>query len=735
MEGQLQKMKEDNASLHQIVQSLRAQLRSDRQKLSRSRKTTSKLRERLCSSKKERIQLLKRQQSVRTTTEKASMRTTEDAKAAFSRLYNVNEELKKSLSTCQKNLRNCKRRITRVPRQMDNLTKKLRSRPLIMKLMVKGVYTMRARAFARLLVRVQVLGKMDSHTVQRVVLEGGYASDLQLAYELHGASNFTISGDATMNRCINYEARHIHVPNKLEPSHIQTRLLGVESSINHTSESQLDGWTTCLESLAGTFNKSPLALRDKVTISAEDCTVKLAGMGGDHAADQIKTHGLLACWKKEMTYHFFARNHLGAENDAAASALETLVMDASHAAVETSGGVAAWQGLSPKAQMTAYINSFSTATMTLGKALYEGLPAEERRPLDLFLRLGCTMHKDLNSVKGGNAAMAAAWGELHTAPPILLANKENASTLREVDLDDLTAAELCALESSTRGGIQLTSLAGALFSNIFNHKDEKKGHHDTYVFFFWETVGQPLRFPDTSNTCFSSHCTAATELLVHRMDYIRFLEVVRYRKEPPGFNNMEENVYKGLHDIPVLTELAAISHPYLRTTRLLQNGLKLGPFHQNLKDHLRNLIDRPELLLSPDMTSNTAALDGKEWERCEVIDAVLALAPELPHLRDVLRTFLDGLLHTWERFTAEFAEGEELDRVYLLPTNDHNEGALGLYRIWSRRFPNGSQAYYNALAKFLKNNTAQFMEMHLSATSPEHPSLLGQHQELEANQL
>ncbi|CDO76930.1 hypothetical protein BN946_scf185006.g12 [Trametes cinnabarina] len=542
------------------------------------------------------------------------------------------------------------------------------------------------------------------------------------------------SGDATTNRCINYEARHLHLRHAL--GGVVTRILGVESSADHTSKTQVGGWVSRLKELVQTFNRSPLACREQKALSIEDCAVKLTGMGGDHAADQIKTHGLLACWKKEMTYRYLARNHL--EGQFSDVALERLITDASAAAVAASGGLAIWTMLSSEAQTAAYVDQFNNATMELGRTLYERLPTEERRPLDLFMRLGCAMHKDLNSVKGGNSTMTAVWAGLHTAPPVLLANKENASILQDVDLDvlaaassllsteDLTAAELRALESSTRGGVKLASLAGALF----NHKDDKKGHHDTYVFYFRETIGQSLRFPDTSNTRYGSYCAAAAELLVNREHYLRFLEVVRDRKERPGFNHIEENIYRGLQDVPTLTELAvlslygqAISHPYLRTTRVLQNGLKLGPFHQKLKAHLQTLINAPELLLSPEMSSKTAAMDGEDWERPEVISAVLALAPQLPHLKSVLQAFLEGALYTWERFTVEFAEGgaidlasdEELDQAYLLPTNDHNEGALGSYRIWSRKFPNGSQAYYNALAKFFHNDTAAFVETHLSS--------------------
>ncbi|KAH9853437.1 hypothetical protein C2E23DRAFT_104115 [Lenzites betulinus] len=439
-----------------------------------------------------------------------------------------------------------------------------------------------------------------------------------------------------------------------------------------------------------------------------------------------------------MTYLVLARNHLGSAGKPS-SALNTLVADSTDTAAQLVGSPELWVSLSAEERMAIYVEQLKISTHTeLGKALYDGLPEDERRPLDLFLRLGCAMHKDLNSVKGGNSAMMLSWGDLGAVPPILLANKENASALRGVDIEtimaassllsteDLSPAELQALESSTRGGVKLTSLAGALF----NHKDDKKGHHDTYSYYFREVVGQPLRFPDTSNTRYGSHCAAAAELLVHREHYLRFLEVVRDRKERTGFNHMEENVFRGLQDVPTLTELAvlalygqAVTYPYLRTARRFQNGLKLGPFHDQLKSHIEKLIETPDLLLDASASASTAALDGEEWEHPDVVAAILKLVPELPHIREVLLAFLEGTKTTWARFTVEFAKGgaidsateTELDRAFLLPTNDHNEGALGGYRLWSRKCPNGSEAYFNALTMYHQNGTEEFMDAHLSS--------------------
>lgn len=344
-----------------------------------------------------------------------------------------------------------------------------------------------------------VRDRMSAHTVRRAVHEGGVASDIQVAYEVSRAAckylltldmsrrltgehiAFTASGDGTTVRHINLEARHIAVPvtetyqtssspfsdSSATSDHSmntpKNRLLGVDSSVDHTSESQVSGWKEKFAHIAALFSASPFAQRTGRSLSAEECARRLAGMGGDHAADQFKTTNLLAKWKKDATYLVLARDHLG-DTEAPSPAFQRLLDSASTAAISSVGGEDNWGLLSAEDQVAITAEEVERASSTLGKSLYEALSEDEKRPLDLFLRLGCAMHKDLNSVKGGNTAMMAAWADLGLVPPVLLANKQNASTLREVDLDaladaaslllntDLSPAEVRALESSARGG-------------------------------------------------------------------------------------------------------------------------------------------------------------------------------------------------------------------------------------------------------------------------------------------
>ncbi|TFK77818.1 hypothetical protein K466DRAFT_607657, partial [Polyporus arcularius HHB13444] len=488
---------------------------------------------------------------------------------------------------------------------------KAKLRPLTFRLKQKGVYTSQARGLARLLVgagcaqskvgtMIQLFGRslglsiperMSRRTVRRVFYEAEIARRIQLGYELKQGSSFTISGDATTDRHVNYEARFalVRAPAHYTPSTSssdsilvpQNRFVGVESSVDHTSETQLAGWHGAFHGAAEAFNSSPLAKRDGALLDVLQLAVKLKGVGGDHAADQLKTARMLAAWKTDMTCTLLGREHLGYGSQPTADMLR-LIEDTTAASVRAVGGSTSWAIMSAEERSTVYVDQLNRAISQVGKELYEALPSQERRPLDLFLRLGCAMHKDLNSVKGGAAAMANAWADLDAPPPILLANKDNASTLQDVDLetlstasllltDTLSPAEMRALESSTRGGVKLCSLAGA----IFNNKDDKKGQHDTYVYYFEHYLKRRCaRFPDTSNTRYQSYCDAAAELLINREHYIRFLELVRDHKVQPGFTNIEQNVYNGLQDPSTLSELAilavyaqAVTHPYMRTAR------------------------------------------------------------------------------------------------------------------------------------------------------------------------
>ena len=145
--------------------------------------------------------------------------------------------------------------------------------------------------------------------------------------------------------------------------------------------------------------------------------------------------------------------------------------------IDRAGGQDAWEALSEADKALQQAIMMKQTLILLGEDKYAEMSEEEWHDLDFFVWTGCGCHKNLNSVSGGNTSMMAWWAENNITPPILLANRDNAAVLNNLDsLDNLTPAEQHALESTTRGGVKAASLAGA----IFNHKDDKKGQQDTF---------------------------------------------------------------------------------------------------------------------------------------------------------------------------------------------------------------------------------------------------------------
>jgi len=185
--------------------------------------------------------------------------------------------------------------------------------------------------------------------------------------------------------------------------------------------------------------------------------------------------------------------------------------------------------------------------------------------------------------------MAEWWEKSGETPPIELMSKFKAQAAAAApENEDLSSAK-----GSGRGAIKLTSLLGALVKN----KDRKKGHQDRFRAFCLRFLSYEIQFPDTSNTRYQSHTHAATEVIHHHDLYLDFLQDVADGKDKRKLNHMEQNIQKGLIDIPTLTELCvlslycqAISAPFTRQIRApqseSQNALDLAPFYDRVIRHL-----------------------------------------------------------------------------------------------------------------------------------------------------
>jgi hypothetical protein len=125
-------------------------------------------------------------------------------------------------------------------------------------------------------------------------------------------------------------------------------------------------------------------------------------------------------------------------------------------------------------------------------------------------------------------------------------------------------------------------------------------------------------------------------------------------KTKSGFTSIEENIYNALNDWSTLTELAVlalysqiISRPYMAYVRsYTSNALELGPFHERVKNHIRELIEHPKIALAANADPENATLLGIGWERLDVIYWILSNLDNMPHLHILFVKFLKGTLAT-----------------------------------------------------------------------------------------
>jgi hypothetical protein len=432
--------------------------------------------------------------------------------------------------------------------------------------------------------------------------------------------------------------------------------LGVHKSSSHTAQAQFDDWMLEFIELVRLLQHCPLG--KDYNLDLLSIARKLAGIVTDHANDQKLLVKLFVDWKQQSNQKQRGKDIL------ASLGVEERMRWAVEALNQVAAATPGWDNLSSEEQDCLFTIAWGAKLMHTGKAEFEKLPKDEQMLVSLFLWHGCMMHKDPNTIRGGDMAMKATWAKFKLEPrPIPLKNKYEKDQAATSESDTRKPPE----ETYGCGRTKLTCLCGALF----NHKDQSKGLHSTIRDWFEAEFGHAYVFPDTSNTRYGSHCEAAIELLVNRHHYIRFLSQLFDSKTKSGFTSIEENIYNALNDWSTLTELAVlalysqiVSRPYMAYVRSYTgNALELGPFHERVKNHIREPTEHPEIALSSDADPAKATLLGIGWERSDVIYWILSNMDSMPHLRILFVKFLKGTLATWERFTTEFAPDGAIARA------------------------------------------------------------------------
>src|ERR1700683_1686312 len=396
---------------------------------------------------------------------------------------------------------------------------------------------------------------------------------------------FTASGDGTSNKHIAYDAHHVHY--KVSSLHCSC-LLGIHSSVDQSSEQEVEDWNDILADTLTIFQKSPFGKRTKNFDHVIDLVAKWMGMNTDHCSKAKKTTCLVGEQKTDAVQQILGEKDM---LDKSPEEADTELEKFRAKMIEDTGGIAAWNALDKNEQAIHIASMIKDAVKSIGESLFSDLSEEEQWELEFFIWAGCGCHKDMNSVLGGDTAMRAWWAKTNTPGPILLANRDNVVTLNNIQtpLENDAAIEH-ALNVTTHGGVKTASIAGA----IFNHKDDKKGQQDTFRWWFKKT-GIPINFPNTSSNCYGSNCAAAAK-------FLEFLQFIHDRKDHQVFTNMKLNLYKALQCKATLTELAtlalyaqAVTHPYMHQIHGSKYGttnmLDLGPLHLKVEQHIDKIIE------------------------------------------------------------------------------------------------------------------------------------------------
>ncbi|KAJ7482923.1 hypothetical protein B0H11DRAFT_1635332, partial [Mycena galericulata] len=293
---------------------------------------------------------------------------------------------------------------------------------------------------------------------------------------------------------------------------------------------------------------------------------------------------------------------------------------------------------------------------------------------------------------GGVLAIQQWWVKNGLPGPLKMYNRDNAAAATlGAGTDAATRAEDCTVG----GAIKVAGLAGA----IFCHKDHKRGQQVTLRYFWDHETGLNICFPDTSNTCFQSHASVC-EIIVLHMDLLLQFLYVRENKGSRALNHMELNVECGLSCWSTRHKFVAISLlnqnvdvPYMLEVRgplhAQDNLLKLGPLHKKVQAHLEKIAANPKLITGPDAGCETATLDGKTWQKREVVYAARAHIAEwkLEHVDALVVAYCKGALVTWRRFDTEWDDKgpiaklslDNIERAWLEVTNDGNKSELGIF--------------------------------------------------------
>ena len=244
----------------------------------------------------------------------ALKRAAAEAAEAQMRIAEAAEKLKASQAVNKKLQKQCARAHFVKERAVNRAKESIHKERSLHKLLHKGTYTEDTRNLVHLLVGagcsrenvntvihavfkaagISVKGDVSRRTVSRIILEGYYAAQMQLGYEMEKAKSMTFSGDGTIHRATQFASRRANysVEDDGTMKHT-THFLGIHSSLDGSSKQSLQAWKDILKGITEIYNQSPLKQSSGGMFRVVDIFVKLAGLHSDHCAKEKKDAQLL----------------------------------------------------------------------------------------------------------------------------------------------------------------------------------------------------------------------------------------------------------------------------------------------------------------------------------------------------------------------------------------------------------------------------------------------------------
>lgn len=530
--------------------------------------------------------------------------------------------------------------------------------------------------------------------------------------------------DGTSDRNQHYEGIHANVT--AANGARCDLLLGLNRQLASTAVANVEHFDSLQREIRTIWNSSPLGKSEPALIDA--LLVRAVGTNSDHASTMKATHRLLGELKAHVQEVADGLRQLEVLESEDQEKYLVLCAEMANEAIQMAGGEESWEAMDSNEQKRREEIARERVAQRLGHMAFIEMPQHRQAIVRLWMWFGCCMHKMLNILHAGANALPHVWERIRAREgavgPILLPNKDNAAALNSTDADIADRAE--ALSKS--GAPKFLGLLALLV----RPRIESKAGYGVDWSMFCQSHPDLLRaeeFPPITNNRYQSVPAGGAYVIKRREYLLEFMSLVRRKKNSGVFTNIEQNVFDALQDPPTMTECAAMglvaecaTTPYVRHTRRAgTNAADLGKLHVDLKMHLLNLANSPQLVLDvdPSVSHTNSVFLGCEYTDKSFVVQVCTQhrAGMLPYLAEIFAGFLVAAAAKLDDFTTEFQPGAPLQQlsedqkhdIFFNATNDLNEGILGFMRRQHRIRPCISDKTLNGIAMYLRNDTREWI--------------------------